>query len=262
MKHFLANSNENNRFINSSDFDERQFYEYYGYAFYKGIVEGGSRAYMAAYNKYNGIPCTVHPVLKEVTVDEWGQNGIICTDGGGFGRLVSDHRYYPDLTEAAAACIKAGINMFLDRFKEPLVDAIDKKMVAEEEIDQVIRGTLRVMLKLGLMDDNKDNPYAEIGIADTIRPWTKPEATTLARKATAKSVVLMKNEGILPLKKDEIKSIAVIGPSADFVTSDWYAGTPPYAVSVLDGIQNAVGENVEIHFTYLTIKSGIGEWFG
>jgi len=80
MKHFLANSNENNRFINSSDFDERLFYEYYGYAFYKGIVEGGSRAYMAAYNKYNGIPCTVHPVLKEVTVEEWGQNHV-ASDG-------------------------------------------------------------------------------------------------------------------------------------------------------------------------------------
>lgn len=70
MKHFLANSNENNRTINSSDFDERLFREYYGYPFYKGITEGGSRAYMAAYNRYNGIPCTVHPVLKDVTVKE------------------------------------------------------------------------------------------------------------------------------------------------------------------------------------------------
>jgi len=63
MKHFLANSNENNRFINSSDFDERLFREYYSYPFYKGVVKGGSRAFMAAYNRYNGIPCTVHPIL-------------------------------------------------------------------------------------------------------------------------------------------------------------------------------------------------------
>jgi len=124
MKHFLANSNENNRLINSSDFDERLFREYYGYAFYKGIVEGGSRAYMAAYNKSNGIPCTVHPVLKEVTVEEWGQNGIICTDGGGFTRLVDSHHYYPGLPEAAAGCIKAGINMFLDRYKPALMEAL------------------------------------------------------------------------------------------------------------------------------------------
>jgi len=88
MKHFLANSNENNRFINSLDFDMRLFREYYSYPFYKGVVEGGSLANMAASNKFNGIPCTVHPMLKEITVAEWGQNGIICTDGGGFRRLV------------------------------------------------------------------------------------------------------------------------------------------------------------------------------
>jgi len=69
MKHFLANSNENNRTYNSSDFDERLFREYYSYPFYKGVVDGGSQCFMAAYNKYNGIPCTVHPVLRDVTMD-------------------------------------------------------------------------------------------------------------------------------------------------------------------------------------------------
>jgi beta-glucosidase len=160
--------------------------------------------------------------------------------------MVSEHEYYPDLTQAAAACIKAGINMFLDRYREPLMDAIDKNMITEEDIDQVIRGTLRVMLKLGLMDNNPDNPYTEIGVADTIRPWTKPEAAALAREATARSIVLMKNEGILPINMEEIESVAVIGPSADLVVSDWYSGTPPYTVSVLDGIRNAVGSNIEI----------------
>lgn len=248
MKHFLANSNENNRFINSSDFDERLFHEYYSYAFYKGVVEGGSRAYMAAYNKYNGIPCTVHPMLRDITVARWGQNGIICTDGGGFRHLVDSHKYYPDYPEAAAACIKAGITMFLDFYKPALQETMKKGLVTEEEIDEVVRGTLRVMLKLGLMDHNPDNPYTKIGIEDTIRPWTKPEAADLARKATVKSVVLMKNEGLLPLKKEGISSIAVIGPGADLVVSDWYAGTPPYRVSILDGIRNAVGNSIQIRF--------------
>ncbi len=248
MKHFLANSNENNRFINSSDFDERLFREYYSYPFFKGVTEGGSRAYMAAYNKYNGIPCTVHPMLKDITVAEWGQDGIICTDGGAFRRLVDSHHYYPDYPEAAAACIKAGITMFLDRYKEELLQAIDRKLVTEEEINDALRGTLRVMLRLGLLDDSTANPYATIGITDTIRPWTKAEAIALAREATRKSVVLLKNEGILPLEKEKLKSIAVIGPSADLVVSDWYAGTPPYTVSVLDGIRNAVGDEVEVLF--------------
>jgi len=248
MKHFLANSNENNRFINSSDFDERLFREYYSYAFYKGVTAGGSRAYMAAYNKVNGIPCTVHPMLKDITVNEWGQNGIICTDGGAFKRLVDSHHYFANYEEAAAACIKAGINMFLDQYKPYLPDAIAKGMVTEAEINEVLRGTLRVMLKLGLLDTSTKNPYVNIGIADTIRPWTKPEAAELVRKATTESVVLMKNDGLLPIAKDKIKSIAVIGPSADLVLSDWYAGTPPYHVSVLAGIKNMVSNDVKINF--------------
>jgi beta-glucosidase len=248
MKHFLANSNENERTFNSSDFDERLFREYYSYPFYKGVTEGGSRAYMAAYNKYNGIPCTVHPVLKEVTVDEWGQNGIICTDGGAFGLLVTNHKYYDNLTDAAAGCIQAGINMFLDRYRPALDSALHQGLITEADIERAVRGPLRVMLRLGLLDDSPDNPYSAIGITDTVRPWTLPEARRLARKATVKSVVLMKNDGILPLKMDETSSIAVIGPSADLVVSDWYAGTPPYAVSVLDGIRTAAGDRVTVRY--------------
>ena len=248
MKHFLANSNENNRFTNSSDFDEQLFREYYAYAFYKGVTEGGSRAFMAAYNKHNGIPCHVHPMLRDITVDEWGQNGIICTDGGGLRRLVTEHRSFPDYPEAAAACIKAGISMFLDQYKPSLQEALDKGLVSEEAISHAVRSNLRVMLKLGLLDNNRNNPYAYIGIRDTIRPWMKPEAMELARKATRESIVLLKNDGLLPLNKGRLTSVAVIGPSADLVVSDWYSGTPPYRVSVLKGIRNAVGENVAVHF--------------
>jgi beta-glucosidase len=249
MKHFLANSNENNRFINSSDFDDRLFREYYAYGFFKGVTEGGARAYMAAYNKYNGIPCTVNPVLKEVTVKEWGQNGIICTDGGAFQLLVNAHKYYPDLATAAAACINSGITMFLDDYKKSVQEALDKELITEQEINEAIRGNLRVLLKLGLLDSSLENPYSGIGITDTIRPWTKPESRELAYKATVKSVVLLKNnDQLLPIQKGKIKTIAVIGPSANTVISDWYTGKPPYSVSVLQGIKNAAGDQVEVLF--------------
>ena len=80
-----------------------------------------------------------------------------------------------------------------------------------------------------MLDNSPQNPYSEIGIADTIAPWTKQEAHDLVRKATEKSIVLLKNENmLLPLQKEKIKSIAVIGPSANSVISDWYSGTPPY----------------------------------
>jgi beta-glucosidase len=249
MKHFLANSNENNRAYNSSDFDERLFREYYSYAFFKGVTDGGSQAYMAAYNRYNGIPCTVNPVLRQVTMNDWGLRGIIATDGGAFKQLLTTHAYYKSLPEAAAGCIKAGITMFLDDYKSSVKEALDKGLITEKEIDDAIYGNLRVMLKLGLLDDSALNPYSAIGITDTIAPWTTDPARELVRKITGKSVVLLKNEtGLLPLLPGKIKSIAVIGPSSNSVISDWYSGNPPYKVSILKGIRDAVGKDVIIRY--------------
>ena len=249
MKHFLANSNENNRAYNSSDFDERLFREYYSYGFYKGVTEGGSQAFMAAYNKYNGIPCTVNPVLRNVTMKNWGLRGIISTDGGAFKQLLTTHAYYPTLPVAAAECIKAGITMFLDDYKSSIKEALDKGLINEKDIESAIYGNFRVLLKLGLLDKSTSNVYSEIGISDTIAPWTKQAAHDLAKEATVKSIVLLKNDKmILPLDKDKIKSIAVIGPSANLVLSDWYSGTPPYRVSILKGIKNEAGENIKVRF--------------
>jgi beta-glucosidase len=249
MKHFMANSNEDGRDSTSSDFDERLFREYYGYTFYKGITEGGSRAFMASYNAYNGIPMTVHPVLKEVTVKEWGNNGIICTDGGALALLFTAHKYYPDKTEAAAACIKAGIGQFLDTYKPFVKDALNKGLLQEKDIDAVLHGNYRVALRLGLLDGKQDNLYSQIGVKDTIDPWTKPEVRKFVREVTAKSVVLLKNsEGLLPLDLNKIKSIAVIGPRANEVLLDWYSGTPPYTVTPLQGIINACGKNIKITY--------------
>jgi beta-glucosidase len=204
---------------------------------------------MAAYNKYNGIPCTVNPVLRNVTMKDWGLRGIISTDGGAFKQLVTTHAYYTSLTVAAAECIKAGITMFLDDYRSSVKDALEKGLITEKDIEEAIYGNFRVLLKLGLLDNSSQNPYAEIGIADTVAPWTKEEARELARKATEKSIVLLKNENmLLPLQKEKIKSIAVIGPSANSVISDWYSGTPPYRISILKGIKNVAGENITIRF--------------
>jgi beta-glucosidase len=249
MKHFLANSNENNRTYNSSDFDDRLFREYYSYAFYKGVVEGGSQCFMAAYNKYNGIPCTVNPVLRNVTMKDWGLRGIICTDGGAYRQLITTHAYYPSLDIAAAECIKAGITVFLDNYNAPLREALGKGLVTEKEIEEAIYGNLRVILKLGMLDNSARNPYTGIGLTDTVAPWTKNEAHDLARLATQKSIVLMKNQNsLLPLQKNKIKSVAIIGPSANKVISDWYSGTPPYNVNILNGIKNALGNDVTVRF--------------
>jgi beta-glucosidase len=249
MKHFLANSNENNRTYNSSDFDDRLFREYYSYAFYKGVADGGSQCFMTAYNKYNGIPCTVHPVLRNVTMKDWGLRGIICTDGGAYRQLISTHAYYPSLDIAAAECIKAGITVFLDNYMAPLKEALGKGLITEKDIEDAIYGNIRVILKLGMLDSSARNPYIAIGITDTVAPWTRKEAHDLVRTATQKSIVLLKNQNsLLPLQKDKIKSIAVIGPSANKVISDWYSGTPPYNVNILNGIKNTLGNDVIVRF--------------
>ena len=249
MKHFLANSNENGRDSTSSNFDERLLREYYSYPFWKGVTEGGSRAYMAAYNSYNGIPCTVHPMLKGITVNEWGQNGIICTDGGAYQMLVTAHHFYPDLNLAAAGCLKAGINQFLDRYREGVYGALANKYITETAIDSVLRGNFRVMIKLGLLDPTDLVPYNQIGLKDTLDPWLSDKHKQIARKVTQESIVLLKNEKqLLPLDKEKLKSIAVIGELANEVLLDWYSGTPPYRITPLEGIRNKVGKNAVVSF--------------
>jgi len=245
MKHFLANSNENSRDSSNSIFDDRLFYEYYGYTFRKGIEVGGSRAYMASYNKVNGIPQAVNPMLKEITVKQWGQDGIICTDDGAYGLLRTAHHYYKTPEEAAAGCIKAGINQFLDNYKAGVKGALAKNLITESEIDENLRGVFRVMIKLGQLDPPQMVPYTKIG--EGPEPWLSKENHQLVRLATQKSIVLLKNnQNFLPLNKHTIKTIAVIGPRAETVLEDWYSGTPPYSVSPAEGIKNKVGDGVTV----------------
>jgi len=249
LKHFLANSNENGRGHTSSNFDERLLREYYSVAFRMGIVEGGARAFMAAYNAYNSIPCTVQPILKDITEKEWGLDGIICTDAGGLKNLVTEHKYCPDIAHASAASVKAGISQFLDKYREGVQDAVKKGYLTEKEIDEVIKGNFRVMIRLGLLDSPDGNPYANIGKTETQDPWLFEKHKALARLVTQKSIVLLKNSNnLLPLDKDKVKSIAVVGLRANEVLLDWYSGTPPYAVSPLEGIKNKVGSAVAVNF--------------
>lgn len=250
MKHFLSNSNEYGRTFSSSNYSDKLFREYYAYPFYKGVTEGGSQALMTAYNAYNGTPCIMHPVLRSIVMKEWGLNGTLLTDGGAFRLLLSDHkRFDNDRAAAAAACIKAGITKFLDEYKDAVYEALHRKLISVEDIEKAIRGNLRISLKLGLLDHTEDNPYAAIGVTDTVAPWSKPETKALVREATLKSVVLLKNKDhLLPLDRHKIKKIAVIGQRATEVLQDWYAGKPFYTVNVLDAIREEAGNDIEVRY--------------
>ncbi|MFZ0033978.1 MAG: glycoside hydrolase family 3 C-terminal domain-containing protein [Sedimentisphaerales bacterium] len=248
LKHFLANSNEDDRSKTSSDFDERLFREYYSVPFRMGFEEGGARCFMTAYNLYNNIPCTVHPVVNDVAIKEWGVDGIICTDGGAFSNLVRPQYYYPDANQAAAGAVKASINQFLDRaFSDAVTAALEENRLTEADIDKVIRGTLRVFIRLGLLDSAASDPYAGIGAPGEPEPWTTDGHKALALRVTQESIVLLKNSrNLLPLDKTKLKSVAVVGPRADEVLLDWYSGTPPYAITPLKGIKDKVGPEIMV----------------
>ena len=248
MKHFLANSNENDRDQTSSNFDERLFREYYSVPFRMGVVEGGARAFMASYNKMNGVPMTINPVLKDVTRSEWAQDGIICTDGGAMRNLVATQKYSPDLETAAAASINAGIGQFLDNYAEAVRGALKRNLLTERDIDEVLKTNFKVMIKLGLLDPPSMVPYSRIG-NESEDPWSSAEHKSFARLITQKSIVLLKNAAnALPLDREKLKSIAVIGPRANEVLLDWYSGSPPYAVTPLAGIKNKVGQAVTVSY--------------
>ena len=246
LKHFLANSNENGRGNSSSDFDERLFREYYAVPFRMGFEEGGARGVMAAYNAWNGTPMGVHPLLNSLVIKQWGVD-VVSSDGGAIGNLVKLYKRYPSQKEAAVAGLKAGINQYLDTYKDELRAAVKEGTVTEAELDAVLARKFRVTLKLGLVDPAQGNPYA--AIKDGPAPWDSAAHKAVSLQMALESIVLMKNEKhTLPLSKTGMKRIAVIGPHADSVHWDWYGGIPPYKVTALEGIRAAVGPGVQVDY--------------
>ena len=250
LKHFVAYSNETNRGGSSSNFDARLLHEYYTVAFRMAIEQGGANAYMTSYNAVNGIPMTANPMLKNLTMKQWGFDGIICTDAGALTFMVTAHKYRPNMDEAAAAAIHAGINQFLDKYNSPVEGALQKHLITEADIDSNLRGVYRVMIRLGLLDPPALVPYTAIHAEGSAPPpWETKATRQLALRVTEESIVLLKNsDRQLPLNMSKLKSIAVIGPRADEVDLDWYSGTPPFTVTPLQGIRSYVGSAVKVNY--------------
>jgi beta-glucosidase len=252
MKHFLANSNEDGRGGSSSDFDARLLREYYSVPFRMGVIEGGSRAYMAAYNAMNHIPMTVNPILREITMKEWGLDGIICTDAGSLRNMINPklHNYYKTNAEGAAGSVKAGINQFLESpslYVTATKEALQQNLLTEKDIEDVIKGEFRVMIKLGLLDPPAMVKYASIKGEEEV--WKRPEHKDIAKRVARESVVLLKNANhFLPLDKAKVKSIAVLGPLADVVALDWYSGTPGYTITPLAGLKAKAGSGIAVNY--------------
>jgi beta-glucosidase len=246
LKHFLANSNENHRDSSTSDFDQRLFWEYYSVPFRMAFLEGGAKAVMASYNAWNGTTMAVNPILKSIVIDKWGVD-VISSDGGAVSQLVDPRHLYPDQKAAVIACLKAGVNQFLDVYRDQTKQAVKDGAITETELDALVRPKFRIAIKLGLLDPPGTAPFSKM--KGQPEPWNTDQEKTISKKMALESVVLLKNDNnLLPLDKTKIKSVAVIGPLADSVHWDWYGGTPPYKVTPLQGITAEVGPNVKVNY--------------
>ncbi len=252
LKHVFANSNETTRARSSSNFDVRLMREYYSVPFRMAFTEGRATSYMAAYNAWNGIPMTINPVLKEVVAKEWGANGIISSDAGAMSHLINQHKYVKTNREAYTAAIKLGMNQFLtfgDSIPTIIKGAIAEHALTEDDLNAALRGKIGTLLKLGVFDPPGQVTYAKIGQSGEPEPWQSEKHKAVARQVARESVVLLRNEGdFLPRTKTAATSIAVIGPRAAQVSTDFYGGSTPYAVSVLQGIKDKLGTTVTVNY--------------
>ncbi len=246
LKHFVANNNEVNRDITSSDFDERDLREYYIAPFRESLVYGNARSFMTGYNLVNGIPATVTPLVNDIVIDEWGFNGMVCTDAYAYYNLFGSQGYFDNGVDAAAGVVLAGTNVFVDFDREALKTAFNEGLLTETDIDEIIRGNIKLRFDLGLFDPVEQVPYNSINAGDD--PWLGESHQESALKATEKSIVLLKNTSLLPLKSDELSSIAVIGPNATEVYRDWYGGNAASYTSILDGLKTFEDESLTISY--------------
>lgn len=250
VKHFMANSNEDNRQGSSSNFDARLLHEYYTAPFRMSIEQAGAGAIMASYNAVNGVPMTANPLLRTLVMEQWRLNGILDTDRGALLDMVTRHHAYATPDQAAAAAIHAGINQFLDKYEQPIQQALANKLITEQDVDQNLRGVFRVLIHLGLLDPPAIVPYTTIKSGSASAPWDEETVKSLDLEATHESIVLLKDEhDLLPLDHSRIHSIAVLGPRANTVESDFYGGTPPFAVTPLQGIQEKAQGKIDVQYS-------------
>ncbi|XMO88116.1 beta-glucosidase BglX [Algibacter sp. AS12] len=217
---------------------------------FKAAAEAGVATFMNSFNEIDGIPATGHKVLqRDILKRDWNWNGFIVSDWGSIGEM-RNHGYAKDKKHASEIAMNAGSDMDMESYayEANLERLLEEKKITLAQLDDAVKRVLRVKFKLGLFKDpykycneerEKNNVFTEAHLA-------------IARDGAKKSIVLLKNEtNILPLSKN-IKSIAVIGPLAndkDTPLGNWRGkGENNSAVSLLEGIKNAIGNNTEIHY--------------
>ncbi len=249
VKHYLANNNEVRRDQTSSDLRPRVLKEYEEPAYRTAISADAATGVMTAYNLVNGRPCTVTDLNDSVrtwtdrsllnVTDAWAPNNLPAT---------GSQKYFDTLAEADAAILKAGVDSFTtdDTNGKPTADAVKEALaqglLTEADIDTAVRHILDIRARLGDFEaDGGRYGHIDKSVINS-RKHQK-----LARKTAAEAIVLLKNDrGALPLDAGALRKIAVVGPLADTLYTDWYSGELPYAITPLKGITDRLGAGAEV----------------
>ena len=245
-KHFAVHSGpEGLRHHFDAKTSLKDLWETYLPGFEACVKEADVEAVMGAYNRTNGEVCCAHSYLMDdVLRGQWDFQGHYVSDCGAIRDFHESHKVTSRPEESVTLALEKGCDMNCGCTYEKILNAYEEGMISKEVLR---RSAIRVMTTrflLGMFDETEYDkiPYEVVDCK---------EHRLLAEKAAAESMVLLKNDGILPLKKDEIKTIGVIGPNADNRVALWgnYHGTPARLITVLEGIQDYVGEDVRVLYS-------------
>jgi len=247
LKHFTGHGQpESGTNAGPAEISERTLRENFFPPFEAAVHETNVRSLMASYNEIDGVPSHANVwLLQKVLRGEWGYKGAIVSDYYGIEQLVDLHHVEANYTGAAIRALDAGVDMDLpdgDAYAT-LVESVRAGRVKMAQIDQAVRRILTLKFEAGLFE----HPYADGAAADALTG--NAEARAVARKAAERSVVLLKNDGILPLSTSNLGTLAVIGPNAAVARLGGYSGIPRQTVSVLQGLQARIGNAANIVYS-------------
>lgn len=233
---------------------ERTLREVFLFPFEAAIKMAGARSVMPSYNEIDGIPSHANSqLLKDILRGEWGFDGVVVSDYFAIGELEARHRLVDSKAGAAKLSLEAGVDVEMpdgDAFTH-LVDLVRNGRVEQKTIDEAVARVLHEKFMLGLFE----NPYVELdGLEEFVG---RDEHRALAQQSAEQAMVLLKNEGVLPLDKSKIKTLALIGPHVDETLLGGYSDVPKRTTSILQGLREYLGDDVKIRHekgTLLTIN--------
>jgi beta-glucosidase len=245
LKHFAVNNVEKDRQKLDARVPERMLYEYWLPHFKEAVIEGQAQSLMASYNGINGTPNNInHWLLTELLKEQWKHDGFVVSDLGGVQTMVDEH-YGKKMSyvDAVARSLNAGCDFSDKEFRENIPTAVREGKLTEARLNDAVTRVMRVRMKLGEFDPQEKVPYSRIPTTVIGSEEHRQLALTTARQA----IVLLENKGnLLPLDKNSLKTVAVIGPTADAFVAGGYSGKPVDPVTPLQGIRNRAAPGTTI----------------